>query len=107
MTNAAIALYQFLNKYPHGGYSANAHYWLGELYLEKKDYASAISQFETVLQTFKSSSKLASSRLKLGYALAESGQIGEAKKHLLAVIKQYPDTSVARLAHIKLESMGG
>ena len=107
LTNAAIALYQFLNKYPHGGYSANAHYWLGELYLEKKDYASAISQFETVLQTFKSSSKLASSRLKLGYALAESGQIGEAKKHLLAVIKQYPDTSVARLAHIKLESMGG
>jgi tol-pal system protein YbgF len=106
-TNAAIAMYQFLNKYPHGGYSANAHYWLGELYLEKKDYTSAISQFETILQTFKSSSKCASSHLKLGYALAESGHISEAKKHLLTVMKQYPDTAVARLAQTKLESMGG
>lgn len=104
---ATVAMSQFIAKYPHGGYSANAHYWLGELYLAGKDYANAITQFDSVIQDFKSSSKYAPSRLKLGYALAASGRIGEAKEQLLAVMKQYPDTSTAHLAHVKLESLGG
>ncbi len=104
---ATIAMQQFLTKYPRGGYSANAHYWLGELYLANKDYTKAITQFDTVIQDFKSSSKYAPSRLKLGYALAGSGRIGEAKEQLLAVASLYPDTSAARLAHIKLEKLGG
>lgn len=104
---ATGALQQFLTHYPHGGYSANAHYWLGELYLTKKDYANAITQFDTVIQNFKSSSKYAHSRLKLGYALAESGRVGEAKEQLLAVMNLYPDTSAAQLAHAKLETLGG
>lgn len=104
---AAVALQQFLTHYPHGGYSANAHYWLGELYLAKKDYTNAITQFDTVIQNFKSSSKYAHSRLKLGYALAGSGRVGEAKEQLLAVMNLYPDTSAAQLAHVKLETLGG
>lgn len=104
---ATLAMQKFLTKYPRGGYSANAHYWLGELYLANKDYTKAITQFDTVIQDFKSSSKYAPSRLKLGYALAGSGRIGEAKEQLLAVASLYPDTSAARLAHIKLEKLGG
>ena len=104
---ATQAMQQFLTKYPHGGYSANAHYWLGDLHLSHKDYSEAITQFDTIVQNFKSSSKYAPSRLKLGYALAETGRIGEAKEQLTAVINQYPDTSAARLAHIKLEKLGG
>lgn len=103
---ATQAMQVFLSKYPHGGYSANAHYWLGELYLKNKDFPSAISQFDTVIQNFKSSSKYASSRLKLGYALAESGQIREAKEQLRAVMNRYPDTATAHLAHLKLEKLG-
>lgn len=104
---ATQAMQQFLTKYPHGGYSANAHYWLGELHLSHKDYSEAITQFDTIVQNFKSSSKYAPSRLKLGYALAETGRIGEAKEQLTAVMNQYPDTSAAHLAHIKLEKLGG
>ena len=106
-SQATQAMQQFLAKYPHGGYSANAHYWLGELYLAKKDYSNAVTQFDTVIQSFKTSSKYAPSRLKLGYALAESGRTGEAKEHLKAVINQYPDTATAKLAHLKLEKLGG
>ncbi|MCR9192685.1 MAG: tol-pal system protein YbgF [Gammaproteobacteria bacterium] len=104
---ASLAMQQFLSKYPRGGYSANAHYWLGELYLVNKDYANAITQFDSVIQNFKSSSKYAPSRLKMGYALADTGRISEAKQQLLAVINHYPDTSTARLAHAKLEALGG
>jgi tol-pal system protein YbgF len=104
---ATQAMQQFLSKYPRGGYSANAHYWLGELYLTNKDYPNAVTQFDTVIKNFKSSSKFAPSRLKLGYALAESGRIAEAKEQLFAVVNQYPDTDTARLAHLKLEKLGG
>jgi len=104
---ATQAMEQFLTKYPHGGYSANAHYWLGELYLEKKDYTNAVTQFNTVIQSFQTSSKYAPSRLKLGYALADSGRIAEAKEQLKVVINQYPDTNAAQLAHQKLEKLGG
>lgn len=104
---ATQAMEQFLVKYPNGGYSANAHYWLGELHLANKNYAEAINQFDTIIHNFKSSSKFAPSRLKLGYALADSGHIHEAKKQLTAVMTQYPDTSTARLALLKLEKLGG
>ena len=105
-TDAAIALYQFLKKYPNGGYSANAHYWLGELSLDKKDYSAAMSQFKTVLEQFQSSNKIPLSRLKLGYALAALGQLKEAKEQLLVLIKHYPDTPAAQLAQSKLASLG-
>lgn len=104
---ATQAMQQFLSKYPHGGYSANAHYWLGELYLANKEYSSAIEQFDTVIHNFKTSSKHAPSRLKLGYALAESGRIAEAKEQLTTVMNLYPDTSTAKLAHNKLTKLGG
>ncbi len=104
---ATQAMQQFITKYPHGGYSANAQYWLGELYLTKRDYKEAIAHFDTVIQNFKTSSKFAPSRLKLGYALAESGRTAEAKEQLLAVMNQYPDTDTARLAQLKLEKLGG
>lgn len=102
---ATQAMQQFLSKYPRGGYSANAHYWLGELYLTNKDYPNAVAQFDTVIKNFKTSSKFAPSRLKLSYALAESGRITEAKEQLLAVVNQYPDTDTARLALLKLEKL--
>ncbi|MGV3740136.1 MAG: tol-pal system protein YbgF [Gammaproteobacteria bacterium] len=106
-SQATQAMQQFLNKYPHGGYSANAHYWLGELYLANKEYSSAIEQFNNVIQNFKNSSKHAPSRLKLGYALAESGRIAEAKEQLTTVMSLYPDTSTAKLARNKLTKLGG
>ena len=107
LSQATEAMQQFLSKYPQGGYSANAHYWLGELHLANKEYAEAISQFDTIINSFKTSSKFAPSRLKLGYALAEMGRLSEAKKQLTAVMNQYPDTSTAHLAQAKLEKLGG
>lgn len=104
---ATLAMEQFVYKYPHGGYSANAHYWLGELYLANKNYPAAMTQFGIVIHDFKASSKYAPSRLKMGYALAESGRVGEAKEQLIAVMKQYPDTTAAHMAKVKLETLGG
>lgn len=102
---AVNAMQSFTQKYPKGGYTANAEYWLGELFLVKKDYSRAIEHFDVVLKQFPSSSKSAASMLKAGYAYAASGNNAEAKRHFEQVIKTYPATPTAQLATSKLESI--
>lgn len=104
--DALTAMQNFIALYPRGGYTANAQYWLGELYMVKHNYAKAIDHFELVLKEFPTSSKAAASNLKIGYALAASGKANEAKARLQQVRKNYPDTPTAQLATIKLESLG-
>jgi tol-pal system protein YbgF len=103
---ALTAMQAYVKQYPQGGYSANAHYWLGELYMVKKNYPEAIQHFDTVLQQFPSSSKSAASLLKVGYAFAAQGNKQEAILRLQQVIKNYPDTNTAQLAKAKLDTLG-
>ena len=103
---ALTAMHAFATQYPPGGYTANAHYWLGELYMVKHNYPKAIEHFEIVLQQFPSSSKAAASTLKIGYALAASGKTDDARVRLQQVLKNYPDTPTAQLAMKKLELLG-
>ena len=95
----------FVQKYPNGGYTANAEYWLGELYMVQKEYPKAIEHFDVVLTKFPSSSKSAASMLKSGYAYAASGNNSEAIKRLQQVIRNYPETPTAHLASTKLNSI--
>jgi tol-pal system protein YbgF len=104
---ALEAMQAFVTKYPRGGYAANGQYWLGELYMVKKDYAQAMEHFEIVRQQFPSSSKCSASMLKIGYAMAASGNIDGAKERLRDVVKKYPDTNTAQLATAKLQKLGG
>lgn len=103
--SALTAMNQFVQKYPRGGYTANAQYWLGELYLVKKDYAQAVDHFNVVLQSFPTSSKSAASMLKMGYAYAALGNKPEAKKYLLQVVRAFPNTPTAELANTKLQKI--
>jgi tol-pal system protein YbgF len=103
--NALLAMQAFVTKYPQGGYTANAQYWLGELYMVKNDYANAMAHFTIVLQNFPSSSKCAPSLLKVGYALAAMGRNDEARDKLQEVIQKYPDTNAAQLATDKINTL--
>ncbi|MFI4919638.1 MAG: tol-pal system protein YbgF [Legionellales bacterium] len=103
--DAVNAMQTFVQKYPTGGYTANAEYWLGELYLVKKDYPKAIEHFDVVLKQYPSSSKSAASTLKAGYAYAATGNNQEARKLFQQVVITYPNTPTARLANSKLEAI--
>ncbi|MGL5742769.1 MAG: tol-pal system protein YbgF [Legionella sp.] len=103
--DAIGAMNVFVQKYPKGGYTANAQYWLGELYLVKKDYEKAIDHFNVVLQQFPTSSKSAASMLKTGYAYAAKGDKQAAKKYLQQVVIAYPSTPTAELANSKLRTI--
>lgn len=105
-SDASTAMESFAAQYPKGGYTANAHYWLGELYMSEQNYLKAIVHFDIVLQQFPASSKAASSLLKSAYALTALGKKQEAATRLKQVIKNYPDTHTAQLAEEKLKSLG-
>lgn len=104
-SEAVNAMQNFITKYPTGPYSANAEYWLGELYLAEKNYPNAISHFDAVLQKYPTSNKYSASLLKLGYALADAGRYSEAKAKLTEVMQKYPDTNTSMLARNKLQQI--
>lgn len=102
---AERAFQKFIHQYPQGGYSANAHYWLGELHLVKKNNEAALVDFKTVINQFPSSSKAAASQLKIAYVYINLGKPLEARTQLQKVLQNYPDTPAARMAGNKLESL--
>jgi len=102
---ALQAMQNFIGQYPNGGYTANAHYWLGELYLVKQQNVQAISEFDIVLARFPTSSKAAPSHLKIALAQAAMGDISDARGRLKSILQKYPDTHTARIAAKKLEAL--
>lgn len=54
---ATDAFNAFLAKYPDSIYTPNAHYWLGQLYFSKSDFAAAKKNFTAVSQVQKSSKR--------------------------------------------------
>lgn len=103
--DAINAMQNFVQKYPEGGYTANAEYWLGELYMVKKDYPKAIEHFDVVLTKYPNSSKTAASLLKEGFAYTATGNNQEAKKRFEQVVQNFPDTPTAQLANSKLNAI--
>lgn len=100
--DAMPALKNFLSRFPKGEYSANAHYWLGELYLLKRQYQQAFQSFDTIVSDFPESNKVPSARYKLGVTYGFLGKRSRAHTEFLQVTEKYPNTAVARLAQAKL-----
>jgi tol-pal system protein YbgF len=94
---AVPAFQQFLQRYPDGAYAANAHYWLGELYLVKEppDLEAARQSFALLLSQYPDSSKAPDALFKLGKVQFLKGNREKAKEYLDLVITQYEGTNNA------------
>lgn len=95
----------YLTQFPTGKYVANAHYWLGELYMNTKQLDQAETQFKTIVSDYSSSSKLSDAKLKIALIHDQNGLTDQAKKELQAIVKQYPGTSAAKLANLRLQQL--
>ena len=93
-----------LEKWPNGRYADSALYWMGEAYYVKRDYKSALTAFQTVVQRFSTSSRAPDSMLKVGLTQIELKQDAEGRASLQRVIQTYPQSNAARLAQQRLES---
>lgn len=93
---AVEALLHHLEAYPNGRYSANAQYWLGEIYLVKNDLGSAAKWFEQLLRDFPEHSKVPDAQFKLGKVYHMQGDNTAAQTLLEKVAST--STSAAQLA---------
>jgi tol-pal system protein YbgF len=101
---AVTALHAFLVKYPRHDYADNAQYWLGEAAYAQKDFAHALTEFRTVIETYPRGNKVPDALLKVGYCYQALGQADKARAVLEQVVNLYPKTEPAVLAAKRLES---
>ena len=84
---ATISLNAHLEKFPNSPFTANAHYWLGEIYLLQGETELARQAFTTITEEHKNHPKVMDSRFKLGKIYFQLGEIGRAKSLLEAAAK--------------------
>lgn len=95
----------YLTHFAQGKFAPDAHYWLGEIYLQDKQYSKAETEFNVVLKQFPSAGKVPDARLKLAIIHAAQGNIAQAKQELLDIKKQNPNSTAAQLANIRLQQL--
>ncbi|MDA8125261.1 MAG: tol-pal system protein YbgF [Deltaproteobacteria bacterium] len=96
------AFENFLKQYPNTEFSDNAQFWIAECYYFDKKYEKAIVEYEKVVKNFPEGNKTANALLKQGLAFLKLGDKASAKLLLQQVIKDFPNTSQARLARTNL-----
>jgi tol-pal system protein YbgF len=94
-----VALLAFVNDFQQGALLGNAHYWLGEVYMVQGDASLAAETFEIVIGEFPEHRKIPDALYKAGVAYQNVGNTVKANQMLQRVLKEYPDSSAARLAH--------
>jgi tol-pal system protein YbgF len=102
---AREAFQGFLAVHPTGEYADNAQFWIGECYFFEKKYDKAILEYEKVTKKFPSSNKVPYALLKQGISFQNLGDKASAKLLLQQVIRDYPNTSQARIARSKLQGI--
>ena len=79
---ATVALNMHLVDFPDSPFTANAHYWLGEIYLLKGDTELARKAFKTIVDQFPQHPKSMDSNFKLGKIYFQLGDRVIAKEFL-------------------------
>ena len=95
----------YLNDYPNGEFVANAHYWLGEIYLTQHNITKASDEFQTVVDKFPQSTKRVDAQLKLAIIHAGHGKVEQARSELMKIKQQHPNSTAAQLASIRLQQL--
>lgn len=99
--NSAIAEFDFyLETYPKGRFVAQAHYWLGELFLAlpEPEYDTAQLHLKLILELYPKHAKVPASLFKLGKLNDAQGKTDVAQGYFAKVIQEYPESVSANLA---------
>ncbi|MDR9829687.1 tol-pal system protein YbgF [Vibrio sp. FNV 38] len=101
--NAAIVAFQeFQETYPESTYSANAHYWLGQLFFAKKQDKDAVKSFASVV-AYADSNKRSDALLKLGDIASRNSNTDAANRYYQQVISEHPTSASAKLAQDRMK----
>lgn len=94
---AVTAFQQFLQDYPSGRFTPNAHYWLGELHLvtSPPDTEAARQSFMLLLDMYPDDSKVPDALFKLGRIHYSKGNRERAREFLDRLISEYDSSNSA------------
>ncbi len=79
--------------FPQGEHASNSYYWLGEIFLLKKDLSAAEKWFSDLLRQFPGSRKVADAQFKLGKVYHLQGKPNRALELLNIVVASNSDAS--------------
>jgi TolA-binding protein len=92
--------------YPLDDLAGTAEFYLGEIAYQQKDYATAIADYNQVLEGFSGNTKAPAAQLHKGYALLGEDKREEGIHELRSLIQRHPQTPEARAARNKLNGLG-
>lgn len=95
----------FIRDYPNSAYAVNAHYWLGEIYYLKDKSDLANKEFQLIITNYPDSPKVADALLKVALIAMDAGNYSKAKLNLTKVQKQFPGTTAAKIAALRLKEI--
>ncbi|GGO80674.1 tol-pal system protein YbgF [Marinobacterium nitratireducens] len=95
---AAAAFERFVLDYPASSRVPNAHYWLGEIYLAQQKLEASQKAFLQVVEHYAGNPKVPDALYKLGVLQDQLGNGEQSAHYMEQVIREYPNTSAARLA---------
>ncbi|MBW2598703.1 MAG: tol-pal system protein YbgF [Deltaproteobacteria bacterium] len=93
---------KFLKSFPNTEYSDNAQFWIAECNYFEGKYEEAIVEYEGVIQNYPKGNKVPNAFLKQALSFLKLGDKSSARLLLQRVIKDYPNTTPARIARKKL-----
>jgi tol-pal system protein YbgF len=102
---AAAAFETFLMQFPTSPRADNAVYWLAETHYVRGRFNDAMPVFRRVIEQYPQSDKVPDALLKVGFCQIELGDRGAARTSLQEVMRQFPDTTAARLASQRLDRL--
>lgn len=102
---SAVAFKDYLRKHPDGQFVANAHYWLGDIYVQQKKLTQAELELNLVVAQYSTSGKVPDAQLKLAILHAQQGNTPQARAELQAIMTRFPGSSAAQLASIQLQQL--
>ena len=102
---AGRAFQEFLSAFPQSPLADNAQYWLAETYYVQGQFQEALPVFQKVVDDYPQSAKMPDALLKIAYCQDELDNTAAARTTLQQVMRQFPDTTAARLASQRLERL--
>ncbi len=102
---AVDALHAFINQYPNTDLTANAYYWLGEVYLVMPKLEQAKQAFTVVVSRYPKHRKASDAYYKLGVTMDRLGDAAQAKNYLRGTAEKYPGSAAAGLAQDYLKKI--
>lgn len=98
-------LQQFISENPKHKHLVPAHFWLGEVYFRKNDFARAIIEFESVMEMDPKNQKAPQARFKQGLCFLQRKETKTAIDVFNDVISRFPDSKEAKTSKEKLKEI--